>query len=80
MTNMNQQQDPDGTYVRRKAKLSLGDGPDQRGEITVELVAPPEDLDASFADWRLEVDRGVKVLRDELGLPEGDVDVEGDLL
>lgn len=70
---------PDVEYVRRKAKIQLGDGPDQRGEVTVELVREVEErpqtdasLDGSFADWQQEVDRSTKVLRDELGLDEDD--------
>ena len=29
---------PDGEFTRRKAKIQVGDGPDARGEITVETV------------------------------------------
>ena len=29
---------PRGEYTRIKAKVQLGDGPDQRGEVTVEMV------------------------------------------
>lgn len=68
--------DPSTPYVRRKAKIQVGDGPDQRGEITVELVARTDDgdgdgdLDASFADWHNEVNRSTRVLKDQLGLPD----------
>lgn len=67
-----------GPYTRRKVKVQLGDGPDQRGEVTLEAVREYEEEsgdadDAGFAEWSLEVDRSVRVLRDQLGLrPEED--------
>lgn len=35
---MSDDYDEHGEYTRFKAKVQLGDGPDQRGEITVETV------------------------------------------
>lgn len=35
---MNDEHDEGGEYTRFKAKIQLGDGPDQRGEVTVETV------------------------------------------
>jgi hypothetical protein len=59
----------DGEYVRRKVKIQLGDGPDQRGEVTVETVRESDGNDGeTFADWKLEVDRCTATLKDQLGL------------
>lgn len=57
---------PLGEYTRRKFKLSLGDGPDNRGEVTVEMVRADEPESRSFADWYQEVDRAVDTLREHL--------------
>lgn len=66
----NHEQDDLGEYVRRKVKIQLGDGPDQRGEVTVESVREHGPDGETFADWRLEVDRCTATLTDKLGLDD----------
>lgn len=59
-------EEPLGEYTRRKIKVQLGDGPDRRGEATVEEV---REAGTGFADWKLEVDRVTDTLREKLDLP-----------
>lgn len=33
--------EPSGEYTRFRANIQLGDGPDQRGDVTVEMVREP---------------------------------------
>lgn len=61
-------EEPLGEYTRRKMKVQLGDGPDQRGEVTVEMVRDATDEDTAFADWYQETDRATRNLREQLGL------------
>ena len=60
---------PLGEYNRFKASVQLGDGPDQRGEVTVELVREPlegrEGRTVSFPD--------VDDVEDALGQVEAEV-------
>ena len=60
----------DGEYVRRKLKVQLGDGPDQRGEVTVETVREAGNDGETFADWKLETDRCTATLKRQLGLED----------
>lgn len=61
-------EEPLGEYTRRKMKVQLGDGPDQRGEVTVEMVRANAE---GFADWYTETERATNTLRERLGL-DGD--------
>lgn len=71
--------------VRRKAKIQLGDGPDARGEVTIEMErrypTEPEDdtLDMQFAEWHLEAKRMTRSLCARLGLDPQSVDPETDV-
>lgn len=63
---------PLGEFTRRKMKVQVGDGPDRRGEVTVEMTREAGEEDADFGDFYTEVDRTVRLLRDQLGLEDGD--------
>ena len=62
-----------GEFTRRKIKIQLGDGPDQRGEVTVEEV---RDAGQGFADFVLEADRVTDLLIEKLGLEVENVEVD----
>lgn len=67
--------DADEGYTRYKGKFQLGNGPDARGEVTVEFVRGVEhdEHGAIFGEYVLGVERSVKNLRDTLGLPDDGV-------
>lgn len=70
--------DEEGGYSRLKGKMQVGDGPDARGEVTVELVRGVEhdDHDTLFGEYALEMDRAVDHARNALGLDDPDDDEE----
>lgn len=55
--------DPDGEFTRFKAKVKLGDGPDQRGEVTVETVRHVRP-DRSTASVVIDSDAGTAAVDD----------------
>lgn len=56
-------------YTRLKLKLQRGDGPDQRGEATVEVLRA--DGDAAFEEFNTQVTRAKAELLTALDLPKG---------
>lgn len=73
--------DQDVEFVRRKAKLQVGDGVDARGEVTTEMVRviPADDRednrsarDEFFGDFAMEVQRSVRLTKNELGISDED--------
>lgn len=62
------QTDDLGEYTRRRINVQLGDGPDQRGDVTVEMVRQAGQENASFAEFHEETDRAVRTLKEQLNL------------
>ncbi len=66
------QKDYDETYTRVRFNAQVGDGPDQRGDVTVEVQATIDEGSASTvsAEAREQLDDNVEHLRAVLGLDE----------
>lgn len=65
-------QKPAGEYTRWKAKLKIGDGPDCRAEVTIEMSRKAGKEEQGFADWYVEMERALAACRSQLGLTAPD--------
>lgn len=65
-------------YLRFRLNVQLGDGPDQRGDVTVEQrtgVGPKyKSADRAFADFVQQVGRGRDLLANSLGMEDHDLE------
>jgi hypothetical protein len=85
---MTREDEPNGDYTRLRAKVQVGDGPDQRGDRTVEMVrlhdeeiehreaVPAGDLLTEDELERYGVDPDVKVPRNDSQFAEFMVEVQ----
>lgn len=60
MTPSNDPRDIEGEYTRFRANIQLGDGPDRRGDVTIEIVREREEV-ASQTPREVELPSGERI-------------------
>jgi hypothetical protein len=67
------QEDDTGSYTRVRFNAQVGDGPDQRGDVTVEVQRPTDVCTSKVTSNQAqdELDDNLEHLRSALGLVDG---------
>ena len=67
------QEDDTGSYTRVRFNAQVGDGPDQRGDVTVEVQKPTDVCTSKVTSNQAqdELDDNLEHLRSALGLVDG---------